>query len=364
MANHLHIVSFNVPFPANYGGVIDVFYKIKALHQEGIKIILHCFLYDRAESKELEKYCEKVFYYPRKRELTDFFNSIPFIVKSRNHPDLLKNLSTDDYPILFEGLHCCGFLSHPLLKHKKKLVRVHNIEHEYYDGLAELETNFLKRVYFKSEAKKLKNFEKHLAFADELLAISKYDELYFRDSYPSVLLIPPFHKNQEISLIEKSEDYLLFVADFNVSINQAFAKELNEEAKALNKKLILAGKVDFKNTSDLEILENPTEIELEDLISKAYINFISVKHQSGFKLKLIDAIYLSKQVIIIGESLQELDSFNCDQLHVIPNLSHLQQTIEKINADKTTLQQIVNQRKKAADYFNVGLNVLNLVSAL
>ncbi len=27
---HIHLISFDVPFPADYGGVIDVFYKIKA----------------------------------------------------------------------------------------------------------------------------------------------------------------------------------------------------------------------------------------------------------------------------------------------------------------------------------------------
>ena len=34
----LHIVSFDVPFPPNYGGVIDVYYKCKHLHQLGIEI--------------------------------------------------------------------------------------------------------------------------------------------------------------------------------------------------------------------------------------------------------------------------------------------------------------------------------------
>ena len=61
MEKHLNIVSFNVPWPANYGGVIDVFYKIKALHDIGVKVILHCFEYGRPQAKELENYCEKVY---------------------------------------------------------------------------------------------------------------------------------------------------------------------------------------------------------------------------------------------------------------------------------------------------------------
>ena len=41
----LHIVSFDIPYPANYGGVIVIFNQIKALHAAGVKVILHCFQY-------------------------------------------------------------------------------------------------------------------------------------------------------------------------------------------------------------------------------------------------------------------------------------------------------------------------------
>jgi hypothetical protein len=51
----LHIVSFDVPFPANYGGVIDVFYKIKYLHEQGVEIYLHCFDYGRGQKEILKK---------------------------------------------------------------------------------------------------------------------------------------------------------------------------------------------------------------------------------------------------------------------------------------------------------------------
>ena len=53
----IHIISLNVPYPANYGGVIDVFYKIKSLHEAGVQIHLHCFDYGRGNQPELEKYC-------------------------------------------------------------------------------------------------------------------------------------------------------------------------------------------------------------------------------------------------------------------------------------------------------------------
>ena len=64
----LHIVAFDVPFPANYGGVIDIFYRIKALARLDVKIVLHCFIYGGKEPHpELDKYCEQVYYYKRRR---------------------------------------------------------------------------------------------------------------------------------------------------------------------------------------------------------------------------------------------------------------------------------------------------------
>ena len=36
MNKYLNIVSLNVPYPPNYGGVIDIYYKIKALKAVGV----------------------------------------------------------------------------------------------------------------------------------------------------------------------------------------------------------------------------------------------------------------------------------------------------------------------------------------
>ena len=65
MTKAVNIVSFNIPYPPNYGGVIDVFYKIKALSKEGYEVHLHTFVYDRTSSDELERLCKKVYYYKR-----------------------------------------------------------------------------------------------------------------------------------------------------------------------------------------------------------------------------------------------------------------------------------------------------------
>ena len=73
----LNIVSFDIPYPANYGGVIDVFHKLRWLHKKGIEIHLHCFEYGRAHSQELEKICKTVHYYKRNTGIAYQLSSLP-----------------------------------------------------------------------------------------------------------------------------------------------------------------------------------------------------------------------------------------------------------------------------------------------
>ena len=100
----IHIVSFDIPYPANYGGVIDVFYKLKSLHELGWKIHLHCFMYGRKKASTLAEYCERVTYYPRDISKSKLFLKLPYIVSSRNNKHLLEALLENKDAILFEGL--------------------------------------------------------------------------------------------------------------------------------------------------------------------------------------------------------------------------------------------------------------------
>lgn len=141
---HLHIVSLNIPLPANYGGVIDIWNKIKALSENGVKIHLHCFAYGRQPVSELEDVCHSVNYYDRHTGLKSWFSTEPYIVKSRNNSELLENLIGFDAPILFEGLHTTHFINNKDLRNRVKIVRAHNVEHCYYKGLQKQEQNLLK----------------------------------------------------------------------------------------------------------------------------------------------------------------------------------------------------------------------------
>ena len=89
---HLHIVSFNVPWPADYGGVIDVYNRIRFLSEEGVKIHLHCYTYGREESPVLADLCEEVHYYRRATGMGSQLNRRPYIVASRRSEELIARL--------------------------------------------------------------------------------------------------------------------------------------------------------------------------------------------------------------------------------------------------------------------------------
>ena len=70
----LHVVSFQVPYPPRYGGLIDVFYKLKALKQAGCHVVLHTYRYAessmQAESaicQGLDSVADEIYFYPKIR---------------------------------------------------------------------------------------------------------------------------------------------------------------------------------------------------------------------------------------------------------------------------------------------------------
>ena len=226
----INIISFDVPFPANYGGVIDVFYRLKYFNKKGIKVHLHCFEYGRGEHLVLNDNCETVTYYKRNKGILSHLSKLPFIVKSRISKKLKTNLLQNDFPILFEGLHCCSYLDDSRLWRRKKLVRTHNIEHDYYNSLAEHELNIFRKYYFNNEANKLKKFEAFLDSATDILAISNSDYEYLSGLFPNVHKVSAFHPNEKVELLEGKVDFALYHGNLSVNENDGAALQFAPDA--------------------------------------------------------------------------------------------------------------------------------------
>ncbi|HAD11133.1 MAG TPA: mannosyltransferase [Saprospirales bacterium] len=306
----LHIISFDIPYPANYGGVIVIFNQIKALHAQGVKVILHCYQYgDRKPQPELANYCHEIYYYKRSRSLIYQVSLLPFIMRTRLSGTLLKRLKKDRHPILFEGMHTAGLIWHPSLKSRQKLIRMHNIEWQYYESLSQLTpaTAPLEKAYYFSESIKLQRIEpKVVLHADEIITISSTDEAYYRALKANTQYIPAFHPNNSVDSLSGKGEYVLFHGKLSVPDNELAAMWLIREVFTdFDIPLIIAGMSPSDRLKELvaqndhvRLVENPDEDQMNSLLARAHINLLVSFQSSGIKLKLINALFRGRFCIV------------------------------------------------------------------
>lgn len=311
-SQYLHIVSFNIPYPADYGGVIDVYYKLRALSQVGVRIILHCFEYGRKHSKELEDLCFKVYYYPRQHGMKYLFHSDPYIVITRKANTMPKILLGDSFPVLFEGLHTTGMLLQCIQARKMTLVRAHNIEHEYYRGLARSTRNPFHKLFFLSESAKLKRYEKIMHQADHILSIVKHETQYFNKNYGDAKFIPAFHRFEEVTSLPGSGTYILYHGNLGVVENsEMFLTLAREQLSGVPYQVIVAGKnpsLRFQKKvaifHNIRLVADPTDQELDNLIAHAQINLLLTRQATGIKLKLLHALFVGRHCLVNPEMVE------------------------------------------------------------
>lgn len=317
MSRSINIISFDVPWPANYGGVIDVFYKLVALKKAGIKIHLHCFTYGRKPASRLDEVCEKVYYYERKTGVMSGLGIQPYTVQSRRSEELERNLLTNDFPILFEVLHTCYLLNDPRFSKRKKIYRHSNIEHDYYNELSKTERNYIKKAYLKIEALRLRNFESILRHADLILAVNKRDTTYFIKKYPEVrtVYLPSFHPNSSSSIKMERSEYILFHGNLTISENYDAAEWLIRNVfSKLKFRVIIAGLNPPAFLAELagkyehiQLKESPNEEEMILLVRNAQINVLFTPQPTGLKLKLLNALHKGRFVICNSNMLEGTD---------------------------------------------------------
>ncbi len=375
MTKAINIISFDVPFPANYGGVIDVYYKLVWLKKVGVKVHLHCFTYGREASKELEALCEKVYYYPRKTGTLSFLSSLPYNVKSRQSVELEKNLLSNDFPILFEVLHTCYLLNDKRFKDRKKIYRHSNIEHEYYAELSKSERNIFKKVYLRIESRKLKKFEPVIDFADVILAVNDNDANYFKQHYPKVktLYLPSFHANEEVKIKSGKGNYVLYHGNLSISENYESAVWLIRNVFCeSNQKIIIAGlnaPVFLKNIiseyKNIELVENPSQQKMGELIENAHTHCLHTFQGTGLKLKLLNVLFTGRFVICNKEMIKgtQLGNGDKDATYIADKPLFIKGLIEDLSRSEIT-NEIKEERKKSLEIYFNQVNIEKLLEVI
>lgn len=368
--NHIHIVSFDIPYPANYGGVIDVFYKLKSLSERGVKIHLHTFEYGREHSSALEKLCFSVNYYKRDTSFKKSLQRLPYIVTSRLSDELIENLKKDDYPVLLEGLHCCGVLLDKTMTGRKVFVRTHNVEHDYYRLLAKSEKNLYKRVFFVAESARLRRFEPILNRATGILAISNNDFEYFSHRYKNVSLIPAYNGFEEVNVIEGHGDYVLYHGKLDVAENYNAAEFLVKKVfNDIDVNLKIAGMNPPEHlvalaaeNHNVELIPNPDDELMQNLIRNAHINILVTAQATGLKLKLLNALFNGRYCVVNSKM---VDGLNVNDLCVVADSADEMKTVILNLMDKSFSEELVSVRKsRMGDFYDASRATDRLLSVL
>lgn len=368
--NHIHIVSFDIPCPVNYGGVIDVFFKLQALVERGFKVHFHCFEYGREHSKRLESLCVSVDYYKRDMSFWKFFSGKPYIVTSRMSEALIQDLLKDDYPVLLEGLHTCGVLLDERMRGRKIFVRAHNMEHEYYRYLAKTEKNLRKKLFLRIESSKLKRFESVLAKATGILAISNKDYEYFKKSFNNVYLIPAYAGFDKVDVLEGLGDYVLYHGKLDISENYNAAEFLIKEVfKDSGIKFKIAGMnpprhllACAEKEPNVEIVENPDDETLQELIRNAQINILVTAQSTGLKLKLLNALFNGRYCVVNDKMVEGLDVN--DLCYVANDAVEIKTIVSDLMTKPFVEEQVAIRKSRMEAFYNSSHSTDRLVELL
>ncbi|MCB9225271.1 MAG: hypothetical protein H6582_13895 [Crocinitomicaceae bacterium] len=300
---------------------------MKSLHEAGAEIIYHCFYYEghNPPTDELEKYCSKLYYYERKKKLSKlFFSRLPYVVTSRNNPELLVNLLADPAPVLMDGIQCTYWILHKDVQDQKILYRANNIEHEYYEGLAKAEKRWLKKIYLLREAKKLARYEWQIKHADVILSVAKQDIPHF-ERYGEVVHLPPFYDDThtiDLSQPAPIQKYVLFQGNLSVTENQNASEYIIKNiAPLVDHQIIIAGKEPSDSLKHLastqknvQLIDTPSQGEMTKLIQDAQIHLLLTFQQTGIKLKLLHALQSGRHILI--NSMMDDDGIFSDMCEV------------------------------------------------
>ena len=370
MDKHLHIVCLDVPYPPDYGGVFDLFYKLPYLKELGVKIHLHCFEYGRGEQAELNKYCETVNYYERRKGHKGFSLKWPYIVSSRASEALIQNLCADDYPVLLEGIHCSYFLHEGRLAGRKVILRLHNIDYLYYRQLSRHAGSLLRKIYYWNESRLLKKYERDIAKkADLVLAVSEKDARIYEAKFGtgSIKFLPVFLPWSHVLLKEGLGSFCLYHGNLSVSENENVAVWLLKNVfKDLGLPFVIAGKNPSNRLQKLVneisnacLVSNPSVDEMKDLIAKAQIHVLPSFNSTGVKLKLLNALFCGRHCVV-NEEMVELTGLE-EACHIAANAEGFKSILIQLFHRPFTEDEIQIRRGLLSKYYDNVLNAQRLI---
>ena len=187
------------------------------------------------------------------------------------------------------------------------MIRLHNVEYEYYRQLAKSVGNFYKKIYFYLESRLLKRYEKSVAKKGNLIAVNEKDKLTYQHvfSAKNIKFLPVFLPFNEVTSKTGKGNFCLYHGNLSIAENDKAASWLIENVFSQSAfSLIIAGKnpsAQLKKRllhhNNVRLIANPSEQKMNELIQTAHIHLLPSFNTTGIKIKLLNALFSGRFII-------------------------------------------------------------------
>ncbi len=313
IAKRLHIVCPEAPWPLTSGSQIDMFYRIRSLHAGGISIILHYFsLPGERHPTELNPFCEAIHIYPLVKRGS---SRLPDSIRLRMDPDLLSRLRQDQYPILLEGLFCCGFIDKLVDTERNIVVRIQQLQHRYLQEKAKKTQHPLEWMRWLLQRKKILRFKRHLPSTPVYACVNEGQTDYYKSQLgiETAISLPVFSPYATVRSKEGLGSFCLFQGNLSEKeTEKILVWLLTKVFSRVHIPFVIAGKNPSARIEKLVhlyqhtcLVANPGEAELDDLIQKAHTHVLPSSVSAGTSLRLLHAVSMGRHCICNANALKD-----------------------------------------------------------
>ena len=284
--------------------------------------------------------------------------------------NLWRRLDQDDHPVLIEGIHAAGWLLNRTPSVRKIILRLHNVEHDYYRQLFLSTSSTLKRIYFHFESQLLRNFEKTIApVPDIILAVSARDVQTYKQRFhvKNIDVLPVFTGFTNDDPPSGTGYFSLYHGNLSVPENEkAVAWLLKEIFVDSAIPFVIAGKnpsPDLKQFiarfDNAQLVADPSIEIMQSLIADAQCNVLPSFNVTGIKLKLINALFHGRHCIVnnaavAGSGLESI-------CHVVKTPQQFREAVERLTLLPLDPQEISARKKTLKELFDEDKNCGELI---
>jgi polysaccharide biosynthesis protein PslH len=367
-------VSNRVPWPLNEGGNIGIYNYTKAYCELGYDVTLYCLDGQKHNTpikeatSELSKYAS-LYIHPIDTDI-NLDDAIKHLIRNKSYnvsrfynatfeSELIKLLSNESFDVVqLEGTFVGPYIASIRKVFKGLLsLRMHNVEFEIWQRLAQNEKNPLKKLYLKILARQLEKYEsKIIRQVDTIVPVTDQDLYKFRKLFSEGVYksIPAgINLNTWKFSPSKSTNRWYHIGSMEWHANAEAVDWYMKEIHPLiiknnaNYTLNLAGKgIDanlFRSMPQVTVTENVENAY--DFVNSNDVCIVPLKSGSGIRLKILEAMAAGKLVISTTIGAQGIDYIDGKHLLIANTPSEFLSVFIEINNHQIDFQAIIKNAR-------------------